>query len=310
MKPDMGSNHAFVVWGSCVLWVTSVFAIAWSLLLFFCVGDILLMTGTDLVNAFVLLSGIIMLPTNISILCFVANSKKVDYKAKVVCCPLWLSIVWIIIINVAAVILCIVKIISCQELTTRYLTDSMQHYRSVPKYKHFMDDLQWSLKCCGLYSYKDWFLHDWYDKIRDYEWDPSLDKDNSLNKRSPSVTDSVPLSCCKSGSCISNYLTELGTHSINTTGCGPLLHRIVMISMSAHLVMFLLIVVIEIIILKLIMTKERQPENEKKGKHRNSDVRHIMSVKGNFDASSGSCQLNPEDSDELEQPILEDENTN
>ncbi|XP_028163708.1 peripherin-2-like isoform X2 [Ostrinia nubilalis] len=299
-----GPNHPFVVWAACLLWLTSMFAIAWSLLLFFCVGDILLMTGTDLVNAFVLLSGIIMLPTNVSMLCSVANSRKIDHKAKVVCCPLWLSIVWVIIINLTAAIICMIKIYSCRELTTKYLTNGMKQYRSVPKYKHFMDNLQWSLKCCGLNSYSDWFSHDWYDKIRDYEWDPSLERRNSIIKRSPLVADSVPLSCCKSGSCISNYLTELGTYSINTTGCGPLLYRIVMISMNGHLVMFLLIVIIEIIILKLITKKEKELGKVKC--KRKTDVRHIMSVKDNFDASSGSCQLNPEDSDEVEQPILPD----
>lgn len=45
-----------------------------------------------------------------------------------------------------------------------------------------------------LNSYKDWFDHDWYDKIRDYEWDPSLNKRNELKKRDvKTVTDSVPL---------------------------------------------------------------------------------------------------------------------
>lgn len=53
-------------------------------------------------------------------------------------------------------------------------------------------------------------------------------------------------SCCKSGSCISNYLSELGTYSINTTGCGPLMYRIVMTSMYAHFVMFLVVVIFEV----------------------------------------------------------------
>lgn len=47
-----------------------------------------------------------------------------------------------------------------------------------------------------LNSYKDWFSRDWYDKIRDYEWDPNDENFNKLNqhpKKEAHVTDSVPL---------------------------------------------------------------------------------------------------------------------
>lgn len=42
------------------------------------VGDILMLTGTDVVNAIVLLSGIIMLPTNVHILCSIANGRRIE----------------------------------------------------------------------------------------------------------------------------------------------------------------------------------------------------------------------------------------
>ncbi|KAM3962356.1 uncharacterized protein ACR2FA_003595 [Aphomia sociella] len=271
-----GQNHPFVLWAACFLWLTSIFSITWSLLLFFCVGDILWITNTDLVTAFLLLSGIIMLPTNVHMLYSIANGKKIDHKAKVVCCPLWLCIVWIIIVDVAAAILCIHRIYFCQESTSKYMAASLKNYRSVPKYKRFMDNLQWSLKCCGFHSFKDWFDHDWYDQMKDYEWDPSI----NIRNRKGLVTDSVPLSCCKSGSCISNYLMELGTYSINTDGCGDHIHQIIMISMVVYLVMFLLTIIIEC--------------------NKNTEVRHIMSAKDKFDVSSGSCLLDSEQTDDEE----------
>ncbi|CAK1604285.1 unnamed protein product [Parnassius mnemosyne] len=286
-------NHPFVLWAACFLWLISMFAITWSLLLFFFVGDILLLTGTDLVNAFLLLSGIIMLPTNVHILYSIAKGIRIDPKSKVMCCPLWSCILWIIIINIIGIILCVRRIHSCQETTFNFISHSMKYYRSIPKYKHFIDNLQWSLHCCGLNSYKDWFTHDWYDKIRDYEWDPIANKQTVRSIREAS--DSVPLSCCKSGSCISSYLTELGTHSINTSGCGELMYRIIMISMYAHLLLFFLVIIIEGLILQFIIRKQDYScENTKK------NLKHIMSVNNNFEASSSSYQMNSEDSEDLE----------
>ncbi|KAH9629040.1 hypothetical protein HF086_007525 [Spodoptera exigua] len=151
-----------------------------------------MLTGTDVVNAIVLLSGIIMLPTNVHILCSIANGRRIDYKSKVVCCPLWLCVVWIVIINLLGAACCLQKIYSGKYPTLEKIDKTIRHYRSVPKYKHFVDNLQWSLKCCGLNSYKDWFNHDWYDKIRDYEWDPSANKRNGLKKRDlETLTDSL-----------------------------------------------------------------------------------------------------------------------
>ncbi|CAH1644355.1 unnamed protein product [Spodoptera littoralis] len=291
---SMGPNHPFIVWGACFLWLASMFAITWSLLLFFCVGDILMLTGTDVVNAIVLLSGIIMLPTNVHILCSIANGRRIDYKSKVVCCPLWLCIVWIIIINMLGAAFCIQKIYSGKYPTLEKISNTIKHYRSVPKYKHFVDNLQWSLKCCGLNSYKDWFNHDWYDKIRDYEWDPSANKRNGYKRRElETLSDSVPLSCCKSGSCISNYLLELGTHSINTKGCGNLIYRIILSSMVAHLIMFISVIIVEILILKYIIQNNPCPQDKRPV---NMNVRHIMSVNDRF-ASSNSLQMNPDDTD-------------
>ncbi|XP_026739872.1 photoreceptor outer segment membrane glycoprotein 2-like [Trichoplusia ni] len=295
-------NHPFVVWGSCYLWLASMFAITWSLLLFICVGDMLLLTGTDIINAIVLLSGIIMLPTNVHILCNIANGRKIDHKSKVVCCPLWLCIVWIIIINCLGAGLCMHKVYSLKQTTAEKMNKTIKHYRSVPKYKHFIDNLQWSLKCCGFNSYRDWFEHDWYDKIRDYEWDPQVNKQSSKGGRRDvkTVSDSVPLSCCKSGSCISNYLLELGTHSINTKGCGKLMYRIILSSMIAHLIMFLSVVIVEALILNIITRKELQSEDKKS---RSFNVRHIMSVNDHFGTSTPSIQINPDESDEFDKEI-------
>ncbi|XP_052753275.1 peripherin-2-like isoform X1 [Galleria mellonella] len=217
------------------------------------------------------------------------------HKAKVVCCPLWLSVFWIVIIAIAAIIICIDRIYSCQEATSKHLNISMKNYRSFLNYKKFMDNLQWSLKCCGINSYKDWFSYDWYDQMRDYEWDPSLYK---RNKKEPLVTDSVPLSCCKSGSCISNYLLELGTNSINTKGCGKRLRRVIMLSMSAYLIIFILIIIVELLIVRFLIKQNNYCGNQRSGKK--TEVRHIMSVNDKFHVSSASCQLDPEESDDEE----------
>ncbi|KAJ8731993.1 hypothetical protein PYW08_014723 [Mythimna loreyi] len=297
-------NHPFVVWGSCILWLISIFSIIWSLILFFCVGNILVLTGTDIINAVVLLSGIIMLPTNVYILCAVARGKKICHNTKVVCCPMWLCIMWIIIVNGLGVGCCIHKIYTCKNATVEKMNKTMKHYRSVPKYKHFIDDVQWSLKCCGIYSYQDWFDRDWYDKIRDYEWDPNASRRGGHKRSEIEVTDSVPLSCCKSGSCISNYLLELGTHSINTKGCGNLLTHIILGSMIGHLVIFLAVIIVEIIILKLI-TQSTRSQNARK--LQNMNVRHIMSVNDHFASSSNSMELNPDDTDYENEVHLRDE---
>ncbi|KAJ8732785.1 hypothetical protein PYW07_015384 [Mythimna separata] len=296
-------NHPCVVWGSCILWLISMFSILWSLILFFCVGNILVITGTDIINAIVLLSGIIMLPTNVYILCAVARGKKICHNTRVVCCPMWLCIMWIIIVNCLGVGCCIHKIYTCRGATVEKMDKTMKHYRSVPKYKHFVDNVQWSLKCCGINSYQDWFDRNWYDKIRDYEWDPNSSRRGGRKRNDIEVTDSVPLSCCKSGSCISNYLLELGTHSINTKGCGNLLTRIIMASMIAHLVIFLSVIIVEIIILRLI-TQTKGCQSTKK--LQNMNVRHIMSVNDHFASSSNSMELNPEDTDDENEVHLRD----
>ncbi|CAH2107259.1 unnamed protein product [Euphydryas editha] len=72
-------NSPFVIWATCVLWLISIFGIFWSLLLFFCVGDMIFSTGTDLVNAVVLLSAIVMLPPNFYSLHAIANGKRIEF---------------------------------------------------------------------------------------------------------------------------------------------------------------------------------------------------------------------------------------
>lgn len=132
------------------------------------------------------------------------------------CCPLWFCIIWIIVINAVGIVLCIKVIHSCEENTVNSIGHGMKYYRSIPKYKNFIDNVQWSLHCCGvsyqrrnvheimlslilfyllwclqLNSYKDWFKHEWYDKIRDYEWDPFSNKQTVRSLKE--ATDSVPL---------------------------------------------------------------------------------------------------------------------
>ncbi|XP_013141123.1 PREDICTED: uncharacterized protein LOC106105377 isoform X2 [Papilio polytes] len=252
-------NHPFVLWGACFLWFISMLCIIWSLLLFFFVGNILVQTGTDLVNAFVLLSGIITLPTNVHILYSIAYGIRVELKSKVMCCPLWFCIIWIIVINAVGIVLCIKVIHSCEENTVNSIGHGMKYYRSIPKYKNFIDNVQWSLHCCGLRSL-------------------------TFN------------SCCKSGSCISNFLTELGTYSINTAGCGHKMYHIIRCSMCAHLFLFSLVILIEILMLRFIARKD-DSDSCKKLKN---NVQRIMSVNHNFEASSSSYQVNPEDSEDLE----------
>ncbi|XP_060800927.1 peripherin-2-like [Amyelois transitella] len=267
-------------------------------------GDMMELTGLDVVNSFVLLSGIIMIPMNIQMLFYIANGKRISRDSDVICCPLWLCALWIILINVAASLLCARKISWCRQNTDSFIEESMKYYRSCPKYKRFMDNIQWSLKCCGLESFRDWFSYDWYDKIRDYEWDPSLNRRKKSEEISSLTSDSVPLSCCKSGSCISNYLMELGTHSINTQGCGANLHKVIMITLITHLTLFLIVIIDEILLLKYIMKQDR-PCNDPYVRRRSAvDVRQIMIAKDNFDASSRSSQINPDDSDEDPYPNI------
>lgn len=49
------------------------------------------------------------------------------------------------------------------------------------------------IKLLQLDSYKDWFSHDWSDRIRDYEWDPNANKIRDNLKFDLPYVDSVPL---------------------------------------------------------------------------------------------------------------------
>ncbi|CAK1553713.1 unnamed protein product [Leptosia nina] len=166
----------------------------------------------------------------------------------------------------------------------------MKNYRTYPKYKRFIDYLQLSLQCCGLKSYKDWFKHDWHDKARDYDLEP-LDTNAAL-KRDGNDVDSVPLSCCKSGSCVSSFLDELGTNSINTSGCGSLMYHVIIVTMNIHLVLFVAVILLEILILRCVVIHSTD-----NGSHKML-IDHIMPVNENFDMSSESCHVEAEDSDD------------
>ncbi|KAI8428979.1 hypothetical protein MSG28_007572 [Choristoneura fumiferana] len=240
---------------------------------------------------------------NINVCDCMVPSAILLHKSKVICCPLWLCMICIIIINILGAVLCALRIRTCWSKITGILARSLLQYRSAPKYKHFMDSVQWNLRCCGLNSYKDWFSRDWYDKIRDYEWDPNDENFNKLNQHSKQeahVTDSVPLSCCKSGSCIANYLTEMGTSFINVRGCGTHVHRIVLVTLAGHLFVFVSVILVETILLILIKKQSKgkaRLEKTRISRGGEYNVKHIMTVRDNFDVSSGSVQM---DSDEDE----------
>ncbi|XP_034824466.1 uncharacterized protein Tsp33B [Maniola hyperantus] len=288
-------NHPLFVWAACILWLISIFSICWSLLLFCVIGDVLILTGTDVVNALVLLLGIIMLPVNLYIIYAVAKGEEIDVKAKIVCCQLRFCFYWIILINIVGVVFCVQSICNSYEITKNPIITSMKNYRTTAKHKRFIDNLQWSLGCCGMHSYKDWFKYDWHDKVRDYEWSPPNSRDvRSLND-SKEETDSVPLSCCKSGSCVSSFLEELGTESINTAGCINMVHRIIIVFMGAHILMFVIIIVLEVFLLKY---SKNSPKKKKSfvSKYcsdrfkKTFNIRNIMPVNDKFEVSSASYE--------------------
>ncbi|KAI5632117.1 tetraspanin family domain-containing protein [Phthorimaea operculella] len=266
----------------------SLFILSISLLLSCCASEILSSTGTNLINDVVFISGILMCPTNLYMMLGIARNRKISHKGKLGVFPLWMCILLIVIINIIGSILCIRRMLMGGKQVQMRIAQSMASYRTCRNHQRFIDNLQWSLKCCGLNSYKDWFTRDWYDKSRDYEWDPSPIKRFNRNL---AQTDSVPLSCCKSGSCISNYLTELGTNSINTEGCSPHVNRLIKIYVIVHLIIFVTVIIIELLTLNYI-TKKRSNDsfrpppldpNENK-----FNVKHLMGVKDNFRPSSGS----------------------
>ncbi|XP_026328594.1 uncharacterized protein LOC113236648 [Hyposmocoma kahamanoa] len=184
------ANHPFVVWSACILWLISILAIIWSVTLFLVIGDLLYMTGTDIVNADVLLSGIILLPTSMQMLHVIGYNKKIETYTKVACCPLWICLMWSVIINFCGIVLCFQKIAIGRCVCESSIRTSMKLYRVAPKHKRFIDSLQWYMRCCGLKSYRDWFSEDWYDKVRDYEWDP---ENKELSRARTKQMDSVPL---------------------------------------------------------------------------------------------------------------------
>ncbi|XP_052738607.1 RDS/peripherin-like protein xRDS35 [Bicyclus anynana] len=250
-------NVPCVIWTACILWIISILSIIWSMLLFFGVGEELFLTGTDFVNACVLLSGIIMLPTHLSALYAIANGETIDSNSKILFgCRLKTCVIWIILVNIIGVLVCLQRMYYCYDILLQSLSKSMSLYRTTPKYKRFIDNLQWSLGCCGLHSYKDWFRQDWHDKVRDYEWSvPNSREAKSADGLEES--DSVPTSCCKSGAGISCFLAELGTNTINKEGCGNMMYRIIMISMAVHSILFLFVIALESILLKYTQPHEQ-----------------------------------------------------
>ncbi|KAJ2950568.1 hypothetical protein O0L34_g8814 [Tuta absoluta] len=224
-----------------------------------------------------------MIPVNTHLIYCLTRGKPIRMNGRVLCCPLWVAILWILILCVIGVVVVIRRMLN-KNVMVNAVTNSMINYRDSYAHKRFIDNIQWALMCCGLHSYKDWFTIDWYDKSRDYDWSSSNDL---RSNKSPKFIDSVPYSCCKSGSCISNYLTELGTSSINTRGCGCYLHRLLLFMMVFYGFLFLTIIILEGIALICVSDNEKIGECKKSG-NGNYDVRHLMEVKENFSSSSES----------------------
>ncbi|KAI5641102.1 tetraspanin family domain-containing protein [Phthorimaea operculella] len=256
-------------------------------------GDLLVFTGTDIINAILLLCGLVMLPVNVYLIYYLARGKIIRLNGKVACCPFWVAVLWILILCAAGVVMCIRRMCN-KKVMVNEVTLSMNNYRDSFVHKRFIDNIQWALKCCGLNSYKDWFTIEWYDKSRDYDWATSQ---GIRSKKAPKFIDSVPYSCCKSGSCISNYLTELGTSSIHTGGCGNYLHRIILFTMAFYIFLFLAVIALELLVLSCVSNNSSMEECNPSTSAK-YDVRHLMDIKENFSSSSESCAAADESDDE------------
>ncbi|XP_063531984.1 tetraspanin-15-like [Cydia strobilella] len=261
------------------------------------------MLHMDVLVSLSLLTGIVMLPTNFYLLYMISKGEKIDPYSRVFCWDLWVCMATIIIISLIGACLCSHKIYHCKDCIKKTISKAMANYRQDAKFKHLMDILQWGIRCCGLDSYTDWFSKDWYDFTRDYEWDPTSDT-KLRSKGVALVTDSVPLSCCKTGSCISNYLTEMGTSSIHLCGCAEQLYVTVMTALVIQLILFSSVFVVELLVFILAVSNENETSKHiKKGKTRVYDVKHLLNVNSNFD-SSGSLESASDDSDAEESESL------
>ncbi|XP_047986125.1 peripherin-2-like isoform X2 [Leguminivora glycinivorella] len=253
----------------------------------------------DLLLSLSLLTGIVMLPTNFFLLHKISKGEKINPYSRVFCWDLWVCMATIIILSFIGACLCTHKLCHCKTTIKKTICKAMNEYKHQPKLRHLMDVIQWGMKCCGLESYTDWFSKDWYDFTRDYEWDPTSDT-KLRSKGTAFVTDSVPLSCCKTGSCISNYLTEMGTTSIHLSGCAKRFYELVMGALALQLIMFSTVCVVELIVFTLTLTKcecEEGNKYSKKGKTRVYDVKHLLTANPNFDWS-GSLESASDDSDD------------
>lgn len=78
---------------------------------------------------------------------------------RVVCCPIWLCLLWSVLINFVGIVLCFQKIAGCHHNTDSFIARSMKLYRVAPEHKHFIDNMQWYMKCCGVIYYQPSFLN-------------------------------------------------------------------------------------------------------------------------------------------------------
>ncbi|XP_063361288.1 photoreceptor outer segment membrane glycoprotein 2-like [Cydia amplana] len=254
------------------------------------------MLHLDVLLSLSLLTGIIMLPINFYLLYMISKGEKIDPYSRVLCWDLWVCMATIIIMSFIGACLCSHKIYRCKDCIKKTICKAMDNYRQDAKLKHLMDILQWGIRCCGLDSYADWFSKDWYDYTRDYEWDPT--SDTKLRSNGVALaTDSVPLSCCKTGSCISNYLTEMGTSSIHLSGCAEQLYVTIMTALVIQLTIFSSVFAVEVLVFILAVSNEKKTCNPtKQSKTRVYDVKNLLNVNPNFDWS-GSLESASDDSD-------------
>ncbi|KAK5642297.1 hypothetical protein RI129_008464 [Pyrocoelia pectoralis] len=111
-------------------------------------------------------------------------------------------------LHLSATILTVVSLIVGVHLGNDFL-NLMPSYNTKLSAKILIDNIQFTLQCCGAYSYKDWF---------------------EIKEKSSVEFDEVPFSCCRklaNSSCNFKNLEGSDTSTINTDGCGLKLEHFV-----------------------------------------------------------------------------------
>ncbi|KAL0124553.1 hypothetical protein PUN28_006417 [Cardiocondyla obscurior] len=119
-----------------------------------------------------------------------------------------------------------------QETLINVFNASMHLYVTAASYKYAIDEIQFTLRCCGHSSYTDWFLFDW-QKV-DYASREEMAGQNKISDEDFRSL-GVPFSCCSlqaTAPCMHLEMTDDKT--INVKGCAevisPILLRIVIVA--------------------------------------------------------------------------------